>query len=110
MSRRSPVPRAGSAIFRLPVRPTSVRRIAALLVVAWLLAACEQAAPPPLPAPVDPQGAITTVTAEPEHLDPQQGSFANEIAQVLMVYEPLLTFDPATLRPIPAAARALPIV
>lgn len=27
-----------------------------------------------------------------------------------MVYEPLLTFDPATLRPIPAAARALPEV
>src|SRR5437588_4974263 len=29
---------------------------------------------------------------------------------MLMVYEPLLTFDPKTLRPVPAAARALPEV
>ena len=48
--------------------------------------------------------------AEPDTIDPQRESFPNEIAQTLMVYEPLLTFDAATLRPVPAAARSLPEV
>ena len=108
MSRGWPDRRSGSAIFRLLVRPLSVRPIA-LLLVACLLAGCEQAAPPP-PDPVDPDGTIATTTPEPETIDPQKGSFAAEVAQMLMVYEPLLTYDPKSLQPVPAAARALPVV
>ena len=81
-----------------------------LLLTAWLLAGCEQAVPPPAD-PVDPDGSISTaISSEPDTIDPQRGSFASEIAQMLMVYEPLLTFDPKTLRPIPGAARELPTV
>jgi len=58
---------------------------------------------------VDPNGEITTaISSDPEIIDPQREAFPNEIAQTLMVYEPLLTFDPKTLQPVPASARALP--
>ena len=87
-----------------------MRRTLTLLLTAWLLAGCEQAVPPPAD-PVDPDGSISTaISSEPDTIDPQRGSFASEIAQMLMVYEPLLTFDPKTLRPIPGAARELPTV
>ncbi|HTJ60818.1 MAG TPA: peptide ABC transporter substrate-binding protein [Candidatus Saccharimonadales bacterium] len=63
------------------------------------------------PDAVDPSGEIrTSLAAEPDTIDPQRESFPDEIAQTLMVYEPLLTFDPKTLQPVPAAARALPDV
>lgn len=76
------------------------------------MAACEpQATPVPAPDPVDRNGEITTaMSGEPETIDPQKESFAGEIAQTMMVFEPLLTFDPKTLQPVPAAARALPVV
>ncbi len=79
------------------------------MLAACLLAGCYDTAPPPVD-PVDPDGAISTVTLEPGTLDPQRGSFPNEVAQMLMVYEPLLSYDPKTLRPVPAAARDLPAV
>ncbi|MDQ6857458.1 MAG: peptide ABC transporter substrate-binding protein [Chloroflexota bacterium] len=84
-----------------------------LLLVACLLAsACLETTPPvPSPDPADPNGEITTVAAgEPDTIDPQKESFASEIAHTMMVFEPLLSFDPRTLQPIPAAARALPAV
>lgn len=85
--------------------------IALLLAACLLASACEQGVPPPAPDPADPNGEITTsLAAEPDTIDPQRASFAAEIAQVAMVYEPLLTFDPKSLRPVAAAARALPDV
>ena len=65
----------------------------------------------PTPDPADPNGEITTqLGTELDTIDPQKESFTTEIAQTLMVYEPLLTFDPKTLQPVPAAALALPVV
>ncbi len=88
-------------------------RGAVLLLVACLLASACLETPPPVPSPdpADPNGEITTVAAgEPDTIDPQKESFPSEIAHTMMVFEPLLTFDPKTLQPIPAAARALPVV
>src|SRR5205814_9223549 len=100
------------AIFRLLPRRTSVGRVAFALAACLLVAACEPQLPPlPVPDPVDPNGEITTtIGAEPDTIDPQKESFPSEIAQTMMVYEPLLTFDPKTLQPVPAAAEALPLV
>lgn len=53
---------------------------------------------------------LVTATLEPDIIDPQLSSFANEAAIVGMLYEPLLSFDPATLALVPAAALALPNV
>lgn len=53
---------------------------------------------------------VTNIGHEPETIDPQKASFATEIHVAMMVYEPLLTYDPATLTLLPAAARALPDV
>ena len=53
---------------------------------------------------------VTNIGREPETIDPQKASFATEIQAAMMVYEPLLTYDPATLTLLPAAARALPSV
>lgn len=53
---------------------------------------------------------VTNIGYEPETIDPQKASFASEIQAAMMVYEPLLTHDPATLTLMPAAARALPDV
>ncbi|HEY8757544.1 MAG TPA: peptide ABC transporter substrate-binding protein [Candidatus Limnocylindria bacterium] len=86
-------------------------RLALALSACLLVCACAPEVTPPPPDPVDPNGEITTaVAAEPDTIDPQKESFPSEIAQTLMVFEPLLTFDPKTLQPIPAAARALPLV
>jgi oligopeptide transport system substrate-binding protein len=53
---------------------------------------------------------VTNIGREPQTIDPQKVSFATEIQAAMMVYEPLLTYDPATLTLLPAAARALPDV
>jgi oligopeptide transport system substrate-binding protein len=84
-----------------------------VVLVACLLgwACAQEATPVPAPDPADPNGEITTaISGEPDTIDPQKESFPSEIAETLMVYEPLLTFDPRTLGPVPAAARALPVV
>ncbi|MDP9246322.1 MAG: peptide ABC transporter substrate-binding protein [Chloroflexota bacterium] len=89
-----------------------MRRLGLLLLACLLASACQETAVPiPSPDPADPNGEIATVAAgEPDTIDPQKESFASEIGHTMMVFEPLLTFDPMTLRPIPAAARALPVV
>jgi len=99
-------------MFCLLRRPISVRRGLCLTLLAWLLAcACTQQLPIASPDPADPNGEIrTSLAAEPDTIDPQRESFPDEIAQTLMVYEPLLTFDLKTLQPVPAAARAMPDV
>jgi oligopeptide transport system substrate-binding protein len=99
-------------MFCLLPRHTSVRRRLCLTLLACLLAcACDQQSQIVPPDPADPSGEIrTSLAAEPDTIDPQRESFPDEIAQTLMVYEPLLTFDPKTLQPVPAAARAMPDV
>src|SRR5438105_10593347 len=58
---------------------------------------------------VDTNGEITTNTgAEPDTIDPQKESFTNEVAHTMQVFEALMTFDPKTLKPIPAAAKENP--
>ena len=52
----------------------------------------------------------TNAGIEPDNIDPQRESYINEIAQTMMVFEALMTFDTKTLRPIPAAAKDQPKV
>ncbi|MHB8630605.1 MAG: peptide ABC transporter substrate-binding protein [Candidatus Limnocylindria bacterium] len=62
-------------------------------------------------AAIDPNGALNTNTGgEPDTIDPQKESFVNEVAQTMMVFEALMTFDTKTLKPIPGAAKAQPKV
>ena len=85
--------------------------ILALLMIAGLLAAaCQSGSGPTTSSPgadaLDANGEITTnAGAEPDTIDPQKESFVNEVAQTMMVYEALMTFDPKTLKPIPGAAK-----
>ena len=53
---------------------------------------------------------VTTIASDPDTIDPQRASFANEMSIVGMLYEPLLTWDASTLTLRPAAARDLPQV
>lgn len=53
---------------------------------------------------------VTSIPLEPDGIDPQRVSFANERSIVGMVFEPLLTYDAGSLRLVPAAARELPEV
>ncbi len=94
----------------------ALRRFALSLLV---LVACEAtpAQPTPPPAAVtparagDPEGELRLPLAvEPQTIDPQKASFPAEIATVLLAFEPLLRFDPQTLRPVPAAAKEPPKV
>lgn len=62
-------------------------------------------------AAVDPNGELNTNTGgEPDTIDPQKESFVNEVAQTMMVFEGLMTYDPKTLKPIPGAAKDQPKV
>ena len=62
-------------------------------------------------AAVDPNGELNTNTGgEPDTIDPQKESFVNEVAQTMMVFEALMSFDPKTLKPIPGAAKDQPKV
>src|SRR5687768_11762468 len=51
---------------------------------------------------------VTSITHEPNTIDPQKASFVAEASLIGMVFEPLLTYDPGSLQLRPAAARALP--
>lgn len=53
---------------------------------------------------------VTSISHEPDTIDPQKASFVAEAALIGMVFEPLLTYDPGSLELRPAAARALPEV
>ena len=62
-------------------------------------------------AAADPNGELNTNTGgEPDTIDPQKESFVNEVAQTMMVFEGLMTYDPKTLKPIPGAAKAQPTI
>jgi oligopeptide transport system substrate-binding protein len=53
----------------------------------------------------DPNGELITNTGtEPQTIDPNKASFSTEIEQIMSVYEGLMTLDPKTLKPLPAAA------
>lgn len=93
--------------------------VAALIALALVATACEPprtivtpTAPPVIAArSADPDGELRLpIASDPETIDPQKASFPNEIAQVLLAFEPLLRFDPQTLRPVPGAAREPPTV
>lgn len=67
--------------------------------------------PAPRAEPWLTDGEITTPQGgEPDTIDPQLASFLGEASVIGMVFEPLLTYDPGSLKLIPAAARALPEV
>jgi oligopeptide transport system substrate-binding protein len=57
-------------------------------------------------------GTVTSVigTSPFITMDPAKADTVVAIEQVFMVFEPLLRFDPVTLRPVPGAARELPTV
>jgi oligopeptide transport system substrate-binding protein len=58
---------------------------------------------------IDPNGRLITNTgSEPATIDPNRISFSEEIEQVMSVFEGLMTLEPKTLKPIPAAAAKEP--
>lgn len=90
--------------------------VALVLTGAFVLAAC-QGQGPTTTNPItqigegqpDPNGALTTnLGSEPDTIDPHKASFVGEIAVVMSVFEGLMTLDPKTLRPVPAAAAKEP--
>ena len=84
-----------------------------LMAFALVLSACQQAGTTQQQAAdqADPNGQLTTNTgSEPDTIDPQKESFVNEVAQTMMVFESLMTFDADTLKPIPGAAKEAPQV
>jgi oligopeptide transport system substrate-binding protein len=95
-------------------RRSGLWSLLSLLMIAGLLAAACTSTPgttnnPPAGDQLDKNGEITTNTgSEPDTIDPQKESFVNEVAQTMMVYESLMTFDPKTLKPIPGAAKEAP--
>lgn len=48
-------------------------------------------------------------TADPDTADPQKASFVDEISFIMMNYQPLMTFDPKDLKPVPGAAQSVDI-
>ena len=84
-----------------------------LLILGLVVTACTSApaASPPAADVADPNGElITNAGGEPDTIDPHKASFQGEIAVILSVFEGLMTLDPATLKPIPAAAAKDPEV
>jgi oligopeptide transport system substrate-binding protein len=82
--------------------------------VAIAVVACTASEPPP-PSTlrVDADAVLTTALGGNSTFltwDPAKTEAAPAIEQVLMVYEPLLRFDPVTLRPVAGAARDLPSI
>jgi oligopeptide transport system substrate-binding protein len=100
------------------MRRSSIWSFLSMLMIAGLLAAACTGTPgttTPSGAAtaaadaIDPSGTLTTnAGSEPDTIDPQKESFVNEVAQTMMVFESLMTFDPKTLKPIPGAAKANP--
>jgi oligopeptide transport system substrate-binding protein len=84
-------------------------RLFAPLVCLFLIASCAPGAPTGGREPWKTDTELVTVLpSEPDVIDPQKVSFAHELSIVGMLYEPLLTWDAATLTLRPAAARSLP--
>jgi oligopeptide transport system substrate-binding protein len=89
------------------------RRFIACLLAATVVACAPSAVSAPVASqePWETDSELTTWLGwEPETIDPQRASFHTEASVIGMVYEPLLTYDPVTLRLVPAAARSLPEV
>src|SRR5438552_1772066 len=83
----------------------------ALVAAALISTACTSGSQLPAANDIDPNGEITTTLAgTPKRIDPQFVSFQNEVRNTMMVFEGLMTLDPTTLKPIPAAAKAAPSV
>lgn len=61
---------------------------------------------------VDPDGELRLLGAEPalHHLDPQQASFTNEVSEVSLLFDTLLTYDPSGVTLVAGLASALPTV
>jgi oligopeptide transport system substrate-binding protein len=76
-----------------------------VLSLALVVAATGCAAKPPV-EDADPQGVLTTIVGVEPHLDP---ALVGGGLHVLSVFEPLLRFDPKTLRPMAGSAQ-LPTV
>lgn len=96
-------------------RRSGIWSLLSLLMIAGLLAAaCTSGGQGNNPSAsagggLDPNGEVTTnAGSEPDTIDPQKESFVNEVAQTMMVFEALMGFDPKTLKPVPAAAKAAP--
>ncbi len=84
-----------------------------LVAISMIVTACSTTSSPTTgnTAAADPNGELNTNTGgEPDTIDPQKESFVNEVAQTMMVFEALMAYDPATLKPIPGAAKAQPTV
>lgn len=86
-----------------------VRATAVVVLTVLIAASCDSAPPPP---EVDPEGEIRIVGFEPTpgHLDPQQASFTNEVGEVSLLFDTLLTYDRTGSKLVPALATDLPQV
>ena len=95
-------------------RRCGIWSLLSLLMIAGLLAAACTGTPGTTTASpggdaADPNGELTTnAGSEPDTIDPQKESFVNEVAQTMMVFESLMTFDAKTLKAIPGAAKENP--
>lgn len=101
-------------------RPLSMGAVLFPLVLT--VSACSQTLPPveSSPAapsasraasPIDPDGTLVTAHfPSPQSIDPHGAIRGQEVAVVMNVFENLMAIDPATLRPVPAAAGAPPEV
>ena len=84
-----------------------MRTLAALAIV---LAACAPTPPGVGPrSETDLEGELSLATTDPGGIDPQESTLVNSARVALLVYEPLLSTDPQTLRPVSGAAD-LPLV
>lgn len=80
------------------------------LLACLLVAGCVSAPAPRAEPWLTGSEIVTSITHEPNTIDPQKASFVAEAALIGMVFEPLLSYDPGSLQLRPAAARALPEV
>ena len=96
----------------MSARRNGIWPVVTLLTLAGLVVgACTQSGGPTASGELDPNGELTTnMGGEPDTIDPQKESFLNEIGVTMRVFEPLMTFDLANGKPIPAAAKDQPKV
>jgi oligopeptide transport system substrate-binding protein len=81
-----------------------------LTILGLVFSAC-QGGPQGPAAQADLEGELILPAAdEPDTIDPQKESFVDEVAQTMMVFSALMTFDPKTLKTIPDAASGQPQV
>ena len=83
-----------------------------LAVVALIVTACMSGGQVPPASDADPNGEVTSVLPNIPiaGIDPQRSSTGNQLRNTMMVFEALMTLDPKTLKPIPAAAKSPPTV